>query len=64
MTPRSLELAEWKLSVVSSALCTAAGDEEAFPSPSLLYGLCEIVNEVRTLMKSTTGGNVNEQAES
>lgn len=60
MTPRSLELAEWKLSVVSHALCSAAGDEESFLSPEILFGLCEIMNDVKTLMKATTGGSTHE----
>jgi len=57
MTSRHLELAEGKLSVVTKLIGYAADDDMTALSSLELSGLCEILNEVRTLMKPTTGGN-------
>jgi hypothetical protein len=57
MTTRSLELAEGKLAVVTRLIGYAAADELSALSSQELSGLCEILNEVRVLMKPTTGGN-------
>ena len=57
MTPRHLELAEWKLSVVTKLIGYAADDDLTALSSPELSGLHEILNEVRVLMQPTTGGN-------
>jgi hypothetical protein len=57
MTPRSLEIVEGKLSVVTRLIGYAADDDLTSLSSLELSGLCEILNEVRVLMQPNTGGN-------
>jgi hypothetical protein len=55
MTPRNLEIAEGKLSVVTKCLGYAAADDLTNLSSQELSGLCEILNEIRILIKPTIG---------
>jgi len=55
MTARSLEIAEGKLSVVTKCLGYAADDDLTTLSSQELSGLCEILNEVRMLIKPAIG---------
>lgn len=56
MTLHTLEVATWKLSAAISLIrLTADSDDHVFDSAEL-YGLCEILNEVKTAINPTTGG--------
>jgi len=51
MLGRNKELVEWKLSVAVGLIRYAAGDEETSLNPQELWGICEILNEVRRMIK-------------